>query len=105
MEREEISSPESAYGDENCRISHVVGSEACQEGHCRLDVIGEAKRQLGLAGPLIVVSILQNSIQLISVMFNGHLGELPLSSASLATSFASVTGFSFLVSGIFLNSS
>ncbi|KAF7834597.1 protein DETOXIFICATION 16-like [Senna tora] len=30
-------------------------------------------------------------------MFVGHLGELPLSGASMATSFASVTGFSLLV--------
>ncbi|CAL5430923.1 unnamed protein product [Camellia sinensis] len=31
-------------------------------------------------------------------MFVGHLGELPLSGASIATSFASVTGFSLLKS-------
>jgi MATE family multidrug resistance protein len=31
-------------------------------------------------------------------MFVGHLGELSLSGASMATSFASVTGFSLLVS-------
>ncbi|EXB65593.1 MATE efflux family protein DTX1 [Morus notabilis] len=97
MEGGENLAPESAYGDNNKNI-HVAGSEACQQGCCcGLDAIGEAKRQLGLAGPLIVVSILQNSIQLISVMFNGHLGELSLSSASLATSFASVTGFSVLL--------
>jgi hypothetical protein len=35
---------------------------------------------------------------MISVMFVGHLGELSLSGASMATSFASVTGFSLLVS-------
>ncbi|EXC01163.1 MATE efflux family protein 9 [Morus notabilis] len=97
MEGGENLAPESAYGDNNKNI-HVAGSEACQQVCCcGLDAIGEAKRQLGLAGPPIVVSILQNSIQLISVMFNGHLGELSLSSASLATSFASVTGFSVLL--------
>ncbi|KAI8010830.1 Tryptophan decarboxylase 2 [Camellia lanceoleosa] len=35
-------------------------------------------------------------LQVISVMFVGHLGELPLSGASIATSFASVIGFSLL---------
>jgi MATE family multidrug resistance protein len=30
-------------------------------------------------------------------MFVGHLGELPLAGASLATSLANVTGFSLLV--------
>jgi MATE family multidrug resistance protein len=36
-------------------------------------------------------------VQMVSVMFVGHLGELALASASLATSFAGVTGFSLLV--------
>ncbi|EMS57956.1 MATE efflux family protein 5 [Triticum urartu] len=57
----------------------------------------EAKRQLRLAGPLIVGCLLQSVIQMISVMFVGHLGELALASASMASSFAIVTGFSFLV--------
>nr|CDM80354.1 unnamed protein product [Triticum aestivum] len=56
----------------------------------------EAKRQLRLAGPLIVGCLLQSVIQMISVMFVGHLGELALASASMASSFAIVTGFSFL---------
>lgn len=61
------------------------------------EIIEEAKRQVCLAGPLIGVSLLQYSLQVISIMFVGHLGELSLSSASMATSFASVTGFSVLV--------
>lgn len=64
----------------------------------KAEVLDEAKRQIYLAGPLIAVTILQYLVQVISVMFVGHLGELPLSSASLATSFASVTGFYVLVS-------
>ncbi|KAL7001060.1 hypothetical protein U1Q18_002214 [Sarracenia purpurea var. burkii] len=59
-------------------------------------VFEEAKRQVRLAGPLVVVSLLQYCLQVISIMFVGRLGELPLSGASLATSFASVTGFSVL---------
>ncbi|XAR67975.1 hypothetical protein NMG60_11002939 [Bertholletia excelsa] len=47
-----------------------------------------------LAGPLVVVSFMQYSLQVISVMFRGHLGKLALSSASLAISFAEVSGFS-----------
>ncbi|KAA3476025.1 protein DETOXIFICATION 16-like [Gossypium australe] len=58
----------------------------------------EVKKQVWLAGPLIGVSLFQYSIQMISVMLVGHLGELPLSAASMATSFATVTGFSLLVS-------
>jgi MATE family multidrug resistance protein len=58
----------------------------------------EVKRLLRLAGPLVTSSILQFALQLVSVMFVGHLGELPLAGASLAASLANVTGFSFLVS-------
>ncbi|PON96732.1 Multi antimicrobial extrusion protein [Trema orientale] len=48
-------------------------------------------------GPLVVVSFLQYSLTMISVMFIGHLGELPLSSSSMATSFAGATGFSLML--------
>ncbi|KAD4586291.1 hypothetical protein E3N88_23892 [Mikania micrantha] len=57
-------------------------------------VFEEVKKQLWLAGPLICVSLLQYSLQLVSIMFVGHLGELALSGASMANSFATVTGFS-----------
>ncbi|CAN6445889.1 unnamed protein product [Victoria cruziana] len=63
----------------------------------RREVFLEVKRQLWLAGPLTSTSVLQFCLQLVSVMFVGHLGELSLSSASMATSFAGVTGFSLLL--------
>ncbi|KAJ8773133.1 hypothetical protein K2173_028310 [Erythroxylum novogranatense] len=63
----------------------------------RKEIIDEVKKQLWLAGPLVAVSLLQYCLQMISVMFVGRLGELSLSGASMATSFASVTGFSLLV--------
>ncbi|XP_022738656.1 protein DETOXIFICATION 16-like [Durio zibethinus] len=63
----------------------------------RKKLVDEVKKQLWLAGPLVAVSLLQYCIQMISVMFVGHLGELALSGASMATSFASVTGFSLLM--------
>ncbi|KAH0692164.1 hypothetical protein KY285_019261 [Solanum tuberosum] len=68
-----------------------------EQEYCRGEIIEEIKRQLGLAVPLIAVNILQYCLQVISIMFVGHLGELPLSGASMATSFASVTGFSVLL--------
>ena len=58
----------------------------------------EMKKQLWLAGPLITVNLLLYCLQVISLMFVGHLGKLALSGASMATSFASVSGFSILVS-------
>ncbi|KAL9330318.1 hypothetical protein ACSQ67_005321 [Phaseolus vulgaris] len=63
----------------------------------RAELYEEVRKQLWLAGPLVSVSILNYSLQIISVMFVGHLGQLQLSAASMATSFASVTGFSLLV--------
>ena len=69
----------------------------------RTEVLEEVRKQLWLAGPLICVNLLNFCLNIISVMFVGHLGELALSGASMATSFASVTGFSFLVSSDFLN--
>lgn len=63
----------------------------------RKSLIEEVKKQAWLAGPLVSVNLLLFSLQLISIMFVGHLGELPLSGASMATSFATVTGFSLLM--------
>ena len=57
----------------------------------------EAKRLVRLAGPLVASGILRCALQLVSVMFVGHLGELPLAGASLAASLANVTGYSLLV--------
>uniref|UniRef100_K3Y090 Protein DETOXIFICATION n=1 Tax=Setaria italica TaxID=4555 RepID=K3Y090_SETIT len=62
-----------------------------------LSVREEVKKQLWLAGPMIAGALLQNVIQMISVMYVGHLGELPLAGASMANSFATVTGLSLLV--------
>lgn len=62
----------------------------------RDEIWAEVKKQLRLAGPLMTVNLLINCLQMISVMFVGHLGQLPLAGASMATSFASVTGFSLL---------
>ncbi|KAG8388008.1 hypothetical protein BUALT_Bualt02G0080400 [Buddleja alternifolia] len=73
-----------------------AGAGAVSDGR-KERMMEEVKKQLWLAGPLILVSVLQFCLQLISVMFVGHLGELSLSAASMATSFASVTGFSLLM--------
>lgn len=74
------------------------GEERVQDkGYKTYEVVSEIKKQLWLAGPLVTVSLLWYSLQLISLMFVGHLGELALSGASMATSFGSVTGFSLLV--------
>lgn len=64
----------------------------------RTQVVEEVKKLLWLSGPLIFVSLLNYGLQVISIMFVGHLGELALSGASLATSFATALGFNLMVS-------
>ncbi|KAJ4850874.1 hypothetical protein Tsubulata_007114 [Turnera subulata] len=86
-----ITEPEEGFADDAglmCKINHNSG---------KAERIAEFKKQIRLAGPLVVVSFLQYSLQMISVMFVGHLGELPLASSSTATSFAGVTGFSVML--------
>ncbi|KAE8668230.1 MATE efflux family protein 9 [Hibiscus syriacus] len=58
---------------------------------------GEIKRVGYLAGPMVAVTISQYLLPVISTMMVGHLGELALSSSSIAISLAGVTGFSFLL--------
>ncbi|CAN6216947.1 unnamed protein product [Urochloa humidicola] len=74
--------------------SLLVAGRPEEEG---LSVRDEVKKQLWLAGPMIAGALLQNVIQMISVMYVGHLGELPLAGASMANSFATVTGLSLLL--------
>ncbi|KAM7259313.1 hypothetical protein ACFE04_015054 [Oxalis oulophora] len=79
-------------------LDNIYGIEPIniRKGFNREEIVSEVKRQMLLAGPLVTVSFLSFFLQVISVMFVGHLGELALSGASMATSFASVTGFSLL---------
>ncbi|KAJ0900406.1 putative multi antimicrobial extrusion protein [Helianthus annuus] len=60
-------------------------------------VLVEEMKKLGLiAGPMTAVTLSQYLLQVISVMMVGHLGELSLSSTSIAISISIVTGFSLL---------
>jgi MATE family multidrug resistance protein len=90
MEEPLLSAPSSTE-----KLLHGVGGKEEEESLAL--AVRETKQQLYLAGPLVVGFLLQNLVQMVSVMFVGHLGELALASASLATSFAGVTGFSLLV--------
>lgn len=57
----------------------------------------EAKKQIVLSLPLILTNVCYYLIPVVSVMFAGHLGELELAAANLANSWATVTGFAFMV--------
>uniref|UniRef100_A0A1J3CA17 Protein DETOXIFICATION n=1 Tax=Noccaea caerulescens TaxID=107243 RepID=A0A1J3CA17_NOCCA len=57
----------------------------------------ELKRIICFAAPMAAVVIAQFMLQIISMVMVGHLGNLALASASLASSFCNVTGFSFII--------
>ncbi|XP_011083277.1 protein DETOXIFICATION 18 [Sesamum indicum] len=57
----------------------------------------EAKDMILLSMPMILTNVCYDSIPLVSVMFAGHLGEEQLAASNLANSWASITGFTFLV--------
>ncbi|RCV31400.1 hypothetical protein SETIT_6G173800v2 [Setaria italica] len=59
-------------------------------------VWAEVKRQLYLAGPLVPGYLLQYVVQLLSLMFVGHLGELELAGSSRGHLLRHRTGFSLL---------
>ncbi|TYI94437.1 hypothetical protein E1A91_D02G204500v1 [Gossypium mustelinum] len=59
--------------------------------------VEETKRVGYLAGPMVVVTLSQYLLQVISTMMVGHLGVLPLASSAIAISLATVTGFSLLL--------
>lgn len=59
--------------------------------------VGEVKEVNRIALPMIVVTVSQYLLRASPMLMLGHLGEFPLSSASIATSLCNVTGYSVLV--------
>ena len=57
----------------------------------------EAEAQLRFAVPMVVTSMAYYGIPLVSVMFSGHLGDVHLAGATLGNSWATVTGYAFVV--------
>ncbi|XP_057961020.1 protein DETOXIFICATION 12-like isoform X1 [Malania oleifera] len=62
------------------------------------ETVGREVKRLGfIAAPMVAVTLAQFLLQVVSTMMVGHLGELALSSTSIAISLSGVTGFSFLM--------
>nr|WDY35014.1 multidrug toxin excretion transporter MATE 4 [Diospyros kaki] len=59
--------------------------------------VEEAKRQVLFSLPMILTSVSYYLIPVVAVMFAGHLGELQLAGANLANSWATVSGFAFMI--------
>ncbi|KAJ0046108.1 hypothetical protein Pint_04602 [Pistacia integerrima] len=77
---------------------HRDGEETSRESWWKkvLDV-EEVKNQVLFSLPMILTNVIYYAITLVSVMFAGHLGELELAGATLANSWAVVSGFALMV--------
>ncbi|XP_050247605.1 protein DETOXIFICATION 18-like [Quercus robur] len=77
---------------------HSEEEEETNRGCCKnvLDV-AEAKTQFLFSLPMILTNVFAYLITLISAMLAGHLGKLELAGATLANSWAGVTGLAVLI--------
>ncbi|XP_024925329.3 protein DETOXIFICATION 6 isoform X3 [Ziziphus jujuba] len=57
----------------------------------------EVKKLSSLAAPMVVVSVSQYLVQVVSLTMAGHIGELSLSGVAIASSFTDVIGFSLVL--------
>lgn len=57
----------------------------------------EAWAQTRFAVPMVLTNMSYYAIPLVSVMFSGHLGDVHLAGATLGNSWATVTGYAFVV--------
>lgn len=82
------------------------GQDQSTETRCLRNVLDveEAKTQILFSLPMILTNVFYYAIALVSVMFAGHLGELDLAGATLANSWANVTGYAFMVTLYLLSS-
>jgi multidrug resistance protein, MATE family len=75
----------------------AAAAAAADDGCWQGPAAAETKRLLRLAGPMVASCFLQNAVNIMSLMFVGHLGKLNLSGASLAISITSATGLNIIV--------
>ena len=84
-------------------VDHHHGEGETRKGWWNEKVLDveEAKIQVLFSLPMILTNVFYYLITLVSVMFAGHLGQLELAGATLANSWATVTGFCFMVTLIY----
>ncbi|CAN1228939.1 Protein DETOXIFICATION 15 [Linum grandiflorum] len=79
-------------------ITVETGLDSGEGGYLfsKQEIVTEMKKQVVLAGPMVFSTLVFCLIQVISITFVGHLGVVQLSGASIATAFASMTGYTLL---------
>ncbi|XP_073309620.1 protein DETOXIFICATION 14-like isoform X5 [Primulina huaijiensis] len=79
----------------------LLNSGAVQKSKWKL--FAEETKKVGyIAAPMVVVTVSQHLSRVASMMMVGHLGELALSGAAVATSFTNVSGLSLLTQSLIL---
>ncbi|KAL2654054.1 hypothetical protein R1flu_022182 [Riccia fluitans] len=77
-------------------FSHESNSKG-KDDEFRKWLAEELSEQFRIAGPMILVNLLQFSLNVTSLMFVGHLGELELSSSQIAFTTAQATGLNVMM--------
>ncbi|XP_057539978.1 protein DETOXIFICATION 18-like isoform X2 [Amaranthus tricolor] len=77
--------------------THLLVDEEHQRDQQKWVDEKEAKSQIIFSLPMILTNVFYYMIPLVSVMFAGHLGPLQLAASTLANSWATVTGFAFMI--------
>ncbi|KAK0599201.1 hypothetical protein LWI29_003163 [Acer saccharum] len=72
------------------------GGGRCSSWWRKVLDVEEAKTQILFSLPMILTNVFYYAIPLVSVMFSGHLGHLELAGATLANSWAIITGFALM---------
>ena len=96
-DRNNVISIEGGSGSGSCISQGGVESESRGKWWNKVLEVEEAKQQVLFSLPMILTNGFYYLIPLVSVMFASHLGELQLAGATLANSWATVTGYAFMV--------
>ncbi|XP_078432979.1 protein DETOXIFICATION 18-like [Wolffia australiana] len=72
------------------------GNERWWERMKKTEYVKEAWQQAKFSLPMILTNVAYYCIPLVSVMFAGHLGDIKLAGATLANTWATVTGFALM---------
>ncbi|KAL3686052.1 hypothetical protein R1sor_004074 [Riccia sorocarpa] len=77
--------------------SELQSSSVRNNDEFRTWLVEELGEQFQIAGPMIMVNLLQYSLRVVSLMFVGRLGELALSSSQIASTTAAATGLNVMM--------
>ncbi|CAA7391858.1 unnamed protein product [Spirodela intermedia] len=93
------SPPPPHHGATDAVVVVSLPSDLCKKSHGRhraIEFLEEVRAILAIAMPMVLTGLLLYSRSMVSMLFLGRLGELPLAGGALAIGFANITGYSIL---------